>query len=75
VENPRGYRIQDIFVGGEHIDLNRTYSAAFMTTQAIPLAYGMKRRDLEITAIETLKGYLSSKDLVSAELTGTVVAV
>lgn len=75
VENPRGYRIQDIFVGGEHIDLNRTYSAAFMTTQAIPLAYGMKRRDLEITAIETLKGYLLSKELVSAELTGTVVAV
>jgi sulfur-oxidizing protein SoxB len=75
VENPRSHRIQDIFVEGEHIDLNRSYSAAFMTTQGIPLGYGMRRRDLEVSAIDALKGYLSSRDAVSAELTGTVVAV
>jgi sulfur-oxidizing protein SoxB len=75
VENPKGYRIQDIFVGGEPIDFNRSYSAAFMTTQGIPLVYGMHRKDLEVSAIDALKAYLSSKDPVSAELTGTVVAV
>ncbi|NYT11898.1 MAG: bifunctional metallophosphatase/5'-nucleotidase [Methanomassiliicoccales archaeon] len=75
VENPRGHRIQDIFVEGEHMDLNRSYSAAFMTTQGIPLGYGMRRIDLGVSAIDALKGYLSSRDAVSAELTGTVVAV
>src|SRR5699024_12495978 len=36
IENPKGLRIHDLFIGGELVDKNRNYSAVFVTTQGIP---------------------------------------
>lgn len=75
LENPRGQRIQELFVLGERIDMNRSYPVAFMTTQGVPLKYGSGRMDLEMDAIQALRRYLVDNDPSSADLSGVVVPV
>lgn len=75
VENPAGNRIQQFFVGGEPLDPERTYTAAFVTMQGVPKRYGSNRHNLDVNAVDAMKQYLSKHDAVSAELRGTVVAV
>ncbi len=75
IENPRGQRIQELFVGGERVQPDNVYRAAFVTTQGVPEAYGSSREHLDVSAIEALRRYLRAHDPVEAELCGTVVAV
>lgn len=42
-ENPKGTRVQQVFVGDERIDRSRIYSASFITMQAVPEKYGSDR--------------------------------
>ncbi len=74
LENPAGARVQEFFVGGKPLDLERTYSAAFVTVQGVPEQYGQGRQHLDISAVEALEGYLA-KGTVRADLAGTVVAI
>lgn len=75
LENPAGSRIQQCFVGSEDLKLDKTYTAAFISTQGVPKRYGCKRRDLELHAIDALKRYCAAHPCVNADLRGTVVAV
>lgn len=75
VENPEGLRIQEFFVGDERLDREKTYRAAFVTTQGIPARYGRDRKDLDIDAISALKRYVQNNDPVKPEIEGTIVAV
>ena len=75
VENPKGKRIQEFFVGGKRLDRTKLYSACFVTTQGVPAHYGTNRRNLDVDAIDALKQYLAKHDSVSAELKGTVVPI
>ncbi|MDN7026158.1 bifunctional metallophosphatase/5'-nucleotidase [Methanoculleus sp. FWC-SCC1] len=74
LENPAGHRIQEFFVGGRPLDLDRRYTAAFVTVQGVPEQYGQGRQHREVRAIDALERYLA-KGTVTAELRGTVVAI
>ena len=75
LENPVGSRVQQIFVDGELLEPDKTYSAAFVTAQGVPKKYGRNRRDLETHAIDALKQYFARHGEVSAELRKSIVAV
>jgi 2',3'-cyclic-nucleotide 2'-phosphodiesterase (5'-nucleotidase family) len=74
-ENPAGSRIQQIFTGDEELKRKESFTAAFVTTQAVPKIYGRNRRDLDVKAIDALKRYCAAHPLVNADLRGTVIAV
>ena len=74
VENPEGHRIQEFFVQGERLSDEAAYTAAFVTSQGVPEAYGENRRDLDIRAIDALESFLK-KGPVHAGLQGAVVAI
>lgn len=75
VENPTNMRIQDLFIGNERVDRNKSYSASFVTVQGVPKKYGTNRQNLDIHAINALKQYIEKKGTVSAELRGTIQVV
>ena len=60
IENPKGARIQEMFVEAEPLDRSRTYEVAYVTTQGVPRKFGKNRTELKICAVDALKDYLSS---------------
>jgi 2',3'-cyclic-nucleotide 2'-phosphodiesterase (5'-nucleotidase family) len=75
VENPKGHRIQELFVGGEQVRPDKVYTAAFVTMQGVPAKFGTNRQNLEMHAIEVMERYLARNKVVEAGLRGTIVAV
>lgn len=75
VENPKGQRIQELFVRAERVRPDKVYTAAYVTMQAVPAKYGTNRQNLEIHAIEAMQPYLARNKPVKAGLRGTIVAV
>ncbi|HSR03052.1 MAG TPA: 5'-nucleotidase C-terminal domain-containing protein, partial [Proteiniclasticum sp.] len=61
VENPKGQRIQEIYVGDEMLDPVRVYKAAYVTLQGIPAKYGSNHKNLPVTAIDALVHYLKDE--------------
>lgn len=60
LENPKGQRMQNLFINGEKVELDRTYEAVFVTVQGVPPKYGKEREDLDIRAIDALKSYVET---------------
>ena len=75
IENDVGQRIQQLFVQGTPIQMDKLYTATFVTAQGVPQKYGSGRRDLDIHAVEVLQQYMSRNTPVEANLRGTVMAV
>jgi 2',3'-cyclic-nucleotide 2'-phosphodiesterase (5'-nucleotidase family) len=75
VENPRGERIQQIFVGNEPLDAVRKYQAAFVTEQGVSSKYGTNRQEAGIRAVDALQRLFRLRDTIDAELKGTVVLI
>ncbi|HET9494670.1 MAG TPA: bifunctional metallophosphatase/5'-nucleotidase [Chloroflexia bacterium] len=75
IENPRGHRLQALFVGEEKVEPGRQYTAAFVTEQGISSRYGQNRRHTGERAIDALRKYLAAHDPVRADLRGTFLPV
>lgn len=60
IENPKGARIQELFVEGEPVELARYYKVAMVSTQGVPEDLGKSRAELDVHAIDALRKYLSS---------------
>jgi 2',3'-cyclic-nucleotide 2'-phosphodiesterase (5'-nucleotidase family) len=75
IENAAGSRIQELFVHGQRVKMDRVYAVTFVTAQAVPPKYGTDRTNLEIHAVEALQRYITKNSPISAELRSTVVAV
>jgi 2',3'-cyclic-nucleotide 2'-phosphodiesterase (5'-nucleotidase family) len=75
IENPPGYRIQKLFVGSEEVQVNRYYTAAFVTLQGVPQKYGRNRENRSERIVDALQTYLGSHQPLYADLRGTFVAV
>lgn len=75
IENPKGTRIQNLFINDERIGKTRTYDVAFVTVQGVPSKYGKDRHHLKTHAIYALKNYIEKHGTVSAELRGTIQVV
>lgn len=59
IENPRGERIERLFLLGKPVEPQRYYTVAFITAQGVPLKFGRNRRKLEFHAIDALRQYLA----------------
>ncbi|NBK21429.1 MAG: bifunctional metallophosphatase/5'-nucleotidase [Spirochaetia bacterium] len=75
IENPKGQRIQQVFVGKEELDPKRTYYVAFVTEQGVAGKYGSQRKAHPEHAIDAMLSYLAKHRPMSAELRNTFVAV
>ncbi|MFO7991456.1 MAG: bifunctional metallophosphatase/5'-nucleotidase [Thermoplasmata archaeon] len=75
VENPPGNRIQEFYVGDERVEMDRTYKAVFVTSQGIPKKFGSNRKDLDITAIESMKKYIQENSTISIGLDDNMVPI
>nr|WP_295106014.1 bifunctional metallophosphatase/5'-nucleotidase [uncultured Caulobacter sp.] len=75
VENPRGRRIDRLFVAGRPVEPDMTYRVAFVTAQGVPSKYGRNRRDLDIRAIDALRSYFAEKTPLRLGPQRTVMAV
>lgn len=74
-ENPRGYRLCELFVNGEPVEPSRSYRIVFVTTQGVPEKYTEKREKLGLNAVEALRRYLSEAGPAAAPLRETFVAI
>lgn len=61
IENEKDKRIQEIFVGSERLDPERTYTACYVTSQGVPERFGTDHRKLETKAIDALVSYLKKE--------------
>lgn len=75
IENPRGARLQQLFVGDGPVDVDAVYPVAFVTTQGVPKDIGRNRRDLPMHAIDAMRQLLQRRGSIDARLRGTVVAI
>lgn len=75
IENPNGYRIQEIFVHGERLDPLAYYQVVFVTNQGVPSNYGKHRVDLDIHAIDSLEDLLNQGNPIRADLEGSIIAI
>lgn len=75
IENPRGQRVQQVFVGDEQLQPERHYPTAFVTEQGVAHKYGRHRRQHPERIIDALRAHLAKHRPLRAELRGTFVAV
>lgn len=75
IENPKGTRIQQLFINGKLVDKEHTYEAAFITVQGVPKKYGSNRRNLDIHAVDALKQYIEKREMVEPKLQETIIVV
>lgn len=75
IENPPGQRIQQVFVGNEEVQPERSYPTVFVTEQGVAPKYGRNRQQHTAHTLETLRAYLARHHPLRAELRGTFLAV
>ncbi|MFW6182911.1 MAG: bifunctional metallophosphatase/5'-nucleotidase [Chloroflexota bacterium] len=75
IENPPERRIQELFIRGEKVQPDRTYSAVYITTQGVPEQLGNRRQKLEMRAVEAMERYLQEAGPARAELQGAFTAI
>lgn len=59
IENPKGYRIQQLFIGDEPLIKEKTYKATFVTMQGVPEKLGRNRQNLSVKAVDAMATYLA----------------
>ena len=74
-ENPKGHRIDRLFVLDQPVDDERFYAVAFVTAQGVPQKFGRNRQNLDIHAIDALKALFARKSPVTPSSSGTVLAI
>jgi sulfur-oxidizing protein SoxB len=57
IENPKGMRIQQLFIGDDLVEPDRMYQVAFVTSQGVPEKLGKNRKDTDIKTVEALKRF------------------
>ncbi len=75
IENPEGKRIEEFFIENNRLKKDKIYNAVFVTTQGIPEKYGYERKNLNESAIKTLRKYIEKKEKVNPKLRGTIVPI
>jgi S-sulfosulfanyl-L-cysteine sulfohydrolase len=75
VENPSGERIQEIRVDGTRLRANTSYKVAFLGEQAVPSEYGSDRQSTGVSAVDALRQYVTSRDIVASDIVSSVTLV
>lgn len=64
IENPPGYRIQEIYFQGKHLQKEKTYRVAFLTEQGVPEKYVKNRVESGWNAVESMVIYLQQYNII-----------
>ena len=75
IENPPGKRIQEFYIGGKKVEMNKSYKATFVTSQGIPKKFGDNRTNLDIKAIGALRKYTKRKKTLSIGFDDNIVPI
>ena len=67
IENPKGHRIQELFIGDEHCQKEKRYTASFVTEQGVPKKYGSNRQTVNTRAVEAMAEYLKTGLFTASE--------
>jgi sulfur-oxidizing protein SoxB len=57
-ENPKGSRLQTVFIRDQPLDPERTYTAAYITSQGVPHQLGRNRRKTGQHAVAAMRAFL-----------------
>jgi sulfur-oxidizing protein SoxB len=71
LENPKGQRIQQLFIQEQPIDTERSYTVAFVTKQGVPQNVGTNKKDLDIKAVDAMKHFLKDNFLSNEVINAT----
>lgn len=58
VENPKGNRIHEAYVGKDRLQRDKVYPVAFVTVQGVPEGIGNNRKNLSVCAVEAMEIFL-----------------
>lgn len=72
IENPAGYRIQELTADGAPLAAGDRVSVGFLGEQAVPPSRGRERRATDITAVGALERYLRRHRSVEPTLRGHI---
>jgi 2',3'-cyclic-nucleotide 2'-phosphodiesterase (5'-nucleotidase family) len=75
LENPAGERVQEIRIDGARLRASASYKVAFLGEQAVPSEYGSDRQPTAVSAVEALRQYVRSRDVVASDIVGSVTMV
>jgi S-sulfosulfanyl-L-cysteine sulfohydrolase len=67
IENPKGHRIQELFIGNEHYQKDKRYTASFVTEQGVPKKYGNNRTKTDTPIIDAMAAFLKA-DLLTESI-------
>ncbi len=67
IENPKGHRIQEIYYKGAHLEMDKTYTVSFVTTQGVPKKFDKNRKAHPQKAVEAMKTYLKENPEFSSD--------
>lgn len=60
IENPKGSRIQEVYFNETHLQKDKIYKAAFLTSQGVPEKWGKNRLNLKINAVDAMINFLKN---------------
>jgi 2',3'-cyclic-nucleotide 2'-phosphodiesterase (5'-nucleotidase family) len=75
VENPKGKRINRLFINGKPYSPKKNYRACYLTEQGIRPEFGSNKKNLEDKAIQVLKKYIEEEGQVQSPLRNTIVPI
>jgi 5'-nucleotidase len=75
IENPKGFRIQEIYFQGIHLQNDQIYKVAFVTSQGVPNKLGTNRKDLAVNAVDAMEQYLRKTADFVPQVTGSFSTV
>ena len=71
LENPKGTRVQKLFIAGEEVIPDKEYTVSYVTNQGVPKKFGKEHKNLEKHAVEAMMDYLAEMGPYEKELRGT----
>ncbi|GEK88202.1 2',3'-cyclic-nucleotide 2'-phosphodiesterase/5'-or 3'-nucleotidase, 5'-nucleotidase family [Alkalibacterium putridalgicola] len=71
IENPKGHRIQALYVGDEPVKKTETYKVAYITKQGVGDDFGSNKERFNMHAIESMKAYLEKHSPVTIDYLDT----
>ena len=60
IENPKGHRIQEIYIGNKPLDKKKYYTTSFVTVQGVSKNFGRNRSELPVNAVTAMIDYLQT---------------
>lgn len=69
IENPKGHRIQQLFISDMPIEKDAVYKVAFVTEQGVPKKLGSNRTDLTVKAVDAMIEFLKRNPQLSPSYT------